>query len=116
MMSKRDAEEQFFERMAKTAELAAPSSVKAPSRLKAKVYSTLVRHQTASGPLLSISDCEAGGRSLCVFEKTVEILPVGEEVKSLNFCRVCHARLAAEQMEDAPIYWPHCPYVSFQNR
>jgi hypothetical protein len=51
-----------------------------------------------------------------VFEKAVEILPVGESIKSLNFCRVCHARVAAETMERAPIFWPHCPYSEFQNR
>jgi hypothetical protein len=90
--------------------------MKAPSRLKAKVYSALVSRQTASGPLLSVSACEADGQSLCIFEKAVEVLPVGEAVKSLNFCQVCHARIAAEKIENAPIYWPHCPYVEFQNR
>jgi hypothetical protein len=29
---------------------------------------------------------------------------------------VCHARVLAERLEHAPIYWPHCPYVRFQNR
>jgi hypothetical protein len=34
----------------------------------------------------------------------------------MNPCRVCHARLLAEQFESPPIYWPHCPYVSFRRR
>ncbi len=114
-MSKPNAEEQFFKRMVRQ-ELAGPTTMKAPSRLKAKVYSALVRHQTVSGPLLSVSACEASGQSLCIFEKAVEVLPVGDGIKSLNFCSVCHARVAAENIENAPIYWPHCPYVGFQNR
>jgi hypothetical protein len=115
-MSQSNRDEEFFSRLAANVEPAGPTGPKTPSRLKAKVYSALVRRQTASGPLLSVSASEASGRSLCVFEKAVEILPVGDVVKSLNFCRVCHARIAAETMENAPIYWPHCPYAEFQNR
>jgi len=39
---------------------------------------------------------------------------VGETVKSLNICRVCHARVLAEHLENAPIYWGGCPYVEFK--
>ena len=115
-MSKPIADDSFFERLSRGAEPVEGELANAPSRLKAKVYSALLLQQTASGPLLSVSATEASGRSLCVFEKAVEVLPVGEGIKGLNFCRVCHARVAAEKMENAPIYWPHCPYSGFQNR
>jgi len=44
----------------------------------------------------------------------VQVAPVGERAKSLNLCRVCHARVLAEHMENAPIYWNGCPYVEFK--
>jgi hypothetical protein len=88
----------------------------APSRLKSRIYSRLVKDQAADGPLLSLSETKASGNGLCVFEELVQIAPVGEQMKTTNYCRVCHARLLAEHLEHAPIYWPHCPYVRFQNR
>ena len=92
------------------------SAVRAPSRLKSRIYSRLVREQAASGPLLSLSDTKTSGSALCIFEALVRIAPVGDAVKSKNCCRVCHARVVAERIERAPIYWPHCPYVQFQSR
>ena len=86
----------------------------APSRLKSRIYSALVQHQAQSGPLQSLSETSAAGRGLCVFEELVRIAPVGEAAKHRNPCRVCHARVLAEQFEDPPIYWPNCPYVSFK--
>ncbi len=115
-MDKPKTDDSFFEKLSAATEPAGGTLTKSPSRLKAKVYSALLSQQTASGPLLSVSATEASGRSLCVFEKAVEVLPLGEEIKALNFCRVCHARVAAEKMENAPIFWPHCPYSEFQNR
>ncbi len=53
----------------------------APSRLKAKIYSALLRRQQESGPLLSLSETWSAGRGLCVYEKLVQILPVGERAK-----------------------------------
>ncbi len=61
-----------------------------PPSLKSRIYSALVARQAASGPLLSLP--------------------------AVNCCRVCHARVLAEHMDSAPIYWPRCPYVGFQNR
>jgi hypothetical protein len=86
----------------------------APTRIKARVYSTLIREQQKTGHLQSISEIEAKGHSLCVFEKLVEITPVGEKTKSRFFCWTCHARVAAENIEKAPIFWPGCPYADFQ--
>lgn len=87
----------------------------APARLKAKVYSALMLRQAESGPLMSLTETEACGQDLCVFEKLVRIAPVGEAAKSLNFCRACHARVLAENVENAPIYWGGCPYVALKN-
>jgi hypothetical protein len=90
--------------------------VRAPSTLKSRIYSRLVQEQAAESPLLSLPETKAAGRPLCVFEELVRIAPVGEALKTKNCCRVCHARVIAERVERAPIYWPHCPYVLFQNR
>ena len=92
------------------------STPRAPSRLKSRIYSRLTLAQAADGPLLSLPETKAAGRPLCIFEELVCIAPLGEAIQSKNCCRVCHARVAGERMEDAPIYWPHCPYVNFQNR
>jgi hypothetical protein len=89
---------------------------RASARLKSRIYSRIVQEQAASGPLLSLSETKASGTALCVFEELVRIAPVGEDAKTKNWCRVCHARVVAERIEHAPIYWPHCPYAGFQNR
>lgn len=86
----------------------------APSRLKSRIYSALVREQVESGPLLGFEATKAAGHDLCIFEEFVRVSPVGEAVKCANICRVCHARALAEQFENPPIYWPGCPYVSFK--
>ena len=93
-----------------------PGGERASSRLKSRIYSILVETQAASGPLRSLTETRAEGRKLCVFEELVQISPVSESAKSRNPCRVCHARLLGEHVENAPIYWPHCPYVLFQRR
>lgn len=89
---------------------------RAPSRLKARAYSAIVRAQQETGPLQSLTQSEMDGYRLCVFEKLVQIAPIAERAKSPFFCWSCHARLLAEQMENAPIYWANCPYAVFQKR
>jgi hypothetical protein len=86
----------------------------APSSLKARLYSALIREQQASGPLASLDQTVASGYGICVFEKLVQIQPLGERAKSPFFCHVCHARVLAEHFENPPIFWPHCPYVAFK--
>lgn len=93
-----------------------PIARSASSRLKSKVYSRLLAAQAESGPLRSLTATKAEGRQLCLFEELVQISPVGETLKEHNLCRVCHARLLGEKVEQAPIYWSHCPYVLFQER
>ncbi|HZQ22636.1 MAG TPA: hypothetical protein VFA89_07525 [Terriglobales bacterium] len=87
---------------------------RAPSSLKARLYSSLVREQQCTGPLASLSATVASGRGVCVFEKLVEIAPIGEKAKSPFFCSTCHARILAENFDNPPIFWSHCPYVNFR--
>lgn len=86
---------------------------RAPSRLKAKVYTSLVRKQQESGPLRILAETQASGYGLCVFEGLWERVTSAEAAQSFNCCSVCHARVLAEHMDAAPIYWGHCPYVAF---
>ena len=56
-MSKRHPKDEFFERLAALDESRADSSkVRAPGRLKSKIYSALVRKQQESGPIASVSE------------------------------------------------------------
>jgi hypothetical protein len=88
---------------------------RAPSSLKARLYTALVRQQQATGPLASLDATVGGGRGVCVFEKLVQILPVSEKPKMPFFCSVCHARILGEHLERPPIFWSNCPYVAFKN-
>jgi hypothetical protein len=105
-------DEEFMQRIAGAVELNEPE--RAPADLKARLYSALVRQQAQTGPLMSLTETGARGLQLCIFEQLVRITPVGERTKSLNLCRVCHARVLAEHIENAPIYWSGCPYVEFK--
>lgn len=87
---------------------------KAPSSLKSRLYSALVRKQQESGPLASLQVSIVAGHRICVFERVVQIAPVGEEAKTPFFCELCHARLLAEQFDKPPIFWSGCPYVMFK--
>lgn len=89
-----------------------PEITPAPSRLKSRIYSNLIKKQQESGALLSLSKT----LSPCVFEHLVSIAPVGQTLKQYNCCSVCHARLVGERVENAWIFWGNCPYVRFQNR
>ena len=104
---------EFFERMSEQVELEMGEE-QAPTRLKSRVYSILMKLEVSSGPLLSLTRIHERGHALCVFEQLVRIAPVTEAVKSLNICRICHARVLGERIEHAPIYWANCPYVDFQ--
>ena len=97
-------------------ETAAFPETPAPSRLKSRIYSALMRRHGASGPLLALPDTRAAGYGLCVFEWLTNVCPTGDRVKQLNLCSMCHARVLAERLEEAPIFWHNCPYVDFQNR
>ena|SRR5438270_9188209 len=91
-----------------------PQSTRTPSPLKARLYSAFIAEQQTNGPLASLDETVAAGHGICVFEKLVQIAPVGERAKSPFFCHVCHARVLAESFENPPIFWPNCPYVAFK--
>ena len=111
-MSSHEPDDLFFEDLADHAK---ETAMRAPSRLKSRIYSHLMLEEAEMGPLRSISECAREGGKLCVFEELVRITPIGESARKYNICRVCHARVLAEKMENPPIYWSHCPYVGFQN-
>lgn len=90
------------------------SETEAPARLKSNIFSRLNLEQAKEGPLASIGESKAAGRALCVFEEIMEYAPTGEAIKRMNYCRVCHARVLAENMDSAPIWWHGCPYAQFQ--
>jgi len=104
-------DERFMEKIA-AVELAELEP--APPYLKARVYSALLVQQTETGHLESLTRCHSRGHELCVLEQLVRISPIGETANSLNICRVCHARVLAEHMDQPPIFWPGCPYVEFK--
>lgn len=87
---------------------------RAPSSLKARLYSALIRRQQETGPLATLEQSVSAGHDVCVFEKLVQIAPVGDSAKSPFFCEVCHARILAEHFDHAPIFWAGCPYVKFK--
>jgi hypothetical protein len=111
MMTNPEEERQFSAMLSETPEEIGRA---APSSLKAKLYSALVREQQKSGPLASLDETVAAGYGICVFERLVQISPVGERAKSPFFCQVCHARMLAEAFDNPPIFWEHCPYVAFK--
>jgi len=90
------------------------SRASAPSSLKARLYSALIRSQQETGPLASLGMSVADGHGVCVFEKLVQIVPVNDATKSPFFCTTCHARILAEHFDNPPIFWAHCPYVQFK--
>jgi len=106
-------DDRWLERLADMTDFATGTPERAPARLKARIYSALVNRQSETGPLLSLAATKAAGRGLCVFEQAIASLPVGERIGSMNPCRVCHARVLAERLDHAPIFWPHCPYAGF---
>jgi hypothetical protein len=87
---------------------------RAPSSLKARLYSALIREQQQTGPLASLDASVEAGHGICVFEKLVQIAPVGEKAKAVFYCQVCHARVLAEHSDNPLIFWSHCPYVKFK--
>jgi hypothetical protein len=104
----------FFERLAQESEIEIGHDTAAPARLLSRTYTALVSAQQETGPLLDVTTTKAAGNPLCVFEELVQITPAGQPVKQMFYCRVCHARVLAENMDKAPIWWPHCPYSEFQ--
>ena len=108
--------ERFFEKLAAETDALDLDTDRAPARLKSQIYSALLVRLAAPGPLLGLSATKDGGRPLCIFEAALSTVAVGQHTDSMNPCRVCHARILAEQLESAPTFWPHCPYAQFHRR
>jgi len=95
-----------------TASADASSAPAVSSRLKSRLLSQLVRLEQAQGPLRILSDNKMLGDTLCVFEEIIAAMP-SSDLQSRYPCNVCHARVVAERVEKAPIYWPGCPYARY---
>jgi hypothetical protein len=106
--------EEIFEKLADTAASASRPGKRAPARLKARIYSALMQRAAAEGELRSLPETKAVGRGLCVFEELTRAAPLGKKLKKVNICRLCHARVLAEALENPPIYWGNCPYAEFK--
>jgi hypothetical protein len=113
-MPDRPRDEEIFEKLAKAAENAPRRGTRAPARLKSRIYSALMQRAAAESELRSLPETKAAGRGLCVFEELMRVAPLGEKLKKVNICRVCHARVLAEALENPPIYWAKCPYAEFK--
>lgn len=107
------SDELWFERLADMT--GNVTQERAPARLTSKIYSALLAQMAESAPLLDLAETKAAGGRLCVFENALTIVPLGPNIRSMNPCRVCHARLLGERMDKAPIFWPGCPYSTFHN-
>ncbi len=94
------------------AEQAIDAPERAGSRLKSRIFSELMLLAQDQGPLRILSQSRADGGELCVFEHAVAMLP-SENLQSRNPCSVCHARVLGETVENAPIFWPGCPYSRY---
>ena len=101
-----------LEQLLKRSADASRAGERASSRLQSKILSKLMEVEQAEGPLRVLSANRAQGDALCVFEHLVAALP-SEDLQSRNPCNVCHARVLGERVENAPIYWPGCPYAQF---
>lgn len=85
----------------------------ASSRLKSLLYSRLVATMESNGPLVQLTETKAQGRGLCVFEQIMEKVP-SQAIQQFHYCNICHARILGEKVENAPVFWPNCPYSEFQ--
>lgn len=88
--------------------------IPAPARLKSRIYSALVERLADEAPLRPLTASHADGERLCVFERSLTLVPA-DQITARNPCRVCHARVLGERLERAPIFWPGCPYASFHH-
>lgn len=107
------SDDRWFERLAEATGESTPE--RAPARLTSRTYSAIVARMAESGSLLDLTQTKNAGGRLCVFETALTLLPLGANVSSMNPCRICHARILGERMDDAPIFWPGCPYSDFHH-
>lgn len=101
-----------MDELMRRSERAGDSPKRASSCLKSKILSQLIDLEQQEGPLRILSESRDQGEHLCVFEHAVALLP-SDDLQSCNPCAVCHARVLGEKVENAPIFWPGCPYSRF---
>ena len=101
-----------MQRILRAAETEAEVPARVSSRLQSRIFSKLIQLDQEQGPLRLLSESRADGERLCIFETVVAVLP-GDNLQSRNPCAVCHARILGERVEQAPIFWPGCPYTKF---
>ena len=106
-------EDVWFEMLAETAPLIEESA--ASSCFKSRMYSRLIEAQEQVGPLAPLDETSKAGVKLCVFERIMTVAP-SEALQTFQYCKICHARVLGERVENAHIFWPHCPYSEFQPR
>jgi hypothetical protein len=111
MSDYRQQDDELFKLLAEQSDEA--QEERAPARLKSRIYSALMRREEESGPLRALGETRAQGYGLCVFEDLWQRATTGEAAQCFNCCNLCHARVLAEHLERAPIYWGNCPYVGF---
>lgn len=109
-----ESDNRLFELLAQ--ETGEAEAGRAPSHLKARLYTALIQKQQESGRLRTLAETRSCGHGLCIFEDLWERLTGVEGAQSFNCCSVCHARVLAEHLERPPIYWGHCPYVAFAKK
>jgi hypothetical protein len=110
------SQDSWFEQLADATRDEGREAEPAPASLKSRIYSAMVNRLSETGPLLDLAETKAGGQPLCVFEEALCVLPLGSRIRSMNPCRICHARVLGERMDHAPIFWPACPYSEFHRR
>ena len=101
-----------MQRILQAAETEAEVPGRMSSRLKSRILSKLIQLEQEQGPLRVLSESRAAGEKLCIFETAVATIP-SNNLQSRNPCAVCHARILGERVEQAPIFWPGCPYSTF---
>jgi hypothetical protein len=111
MSDNRQQDDKLFELLAEQSDQA--QEERAPARLKSRIYSALMRREEESGPLRALGETRTQGYGLCVFEELWQRATSGEAAQRFNCCNLCHARVLAEHLQRAPIYWENCPYVTF---
>jgi hypothetical protein len=104
----------WMERIAEEAPELPEQGGGASTCLKSHLYSRLIGLAEEEGPLAGLVESKQSGFGLCVFEEIVRITPTPEAAQQYQYCKICHARVLGEKMENAPIFWPNCPYSEFQ--
>ena len=78
-----------------------------PASLRSRIYSAVVQEAEKNAPLRPLSASVQAGYAICDWENLTRHLPQGEV---RNHCRICHARIVAENFDNISMPWFGCPY------